>query len=86
MVDLTSDGYFSLMTDEGDIRDDLKLTEFCNPSTASEVIFISIFHVSYFSIERDYMYSKCLLMNNFFNTHAHYYLNGWEISIFFQFF
>jgi translation initiation factor 5A len=30
VVDITDDGFFSLMNEEGDMRDDLKITENCN--------------------------------------------------------
>jgi len=37
VVDITDDGYFSLMNDDGDMRDDLKLTEHCSHSTPAAV-------------------------------------------------
>jgi len=37
VVDITEDGYFSLMNEDGDIRDDLKLTEICSVSTPAAV-------------------------------------------------
>jgi len=36
-MDLTEDGFFSLINEDGDVREDLKLTEQCNPSTAEAV-------------------------------------------------
>ena len=37
VMDLSEDGFFSLMGEDGEVRDDLKLTENCNPSTAEAV-------------------------------------------------
>lgn len=37
LIDLSEDGYFSLMSDEGDMRQDLKITDNCNPSSAAAV-------------------------------------------------
>ena len=37
VMDLTEDGFFSLMNEDGDIREDLKLTENCNPNTPEAV-------------------------------------------------
>jgi len=36
-MDLSEDGFFSLVGEEGEVRDDLKLTDVCNPSTQEEV-------------------------------------------------
>ena len=37
VIDLSEDGFFSLMNEDGDMRDDLKLTENCTPSTADAI-------------------------------------------------
>lgn len=37
VMDLTEDGFFSLINEDGDVREDLKLTELCNPSTPEAV-------------------------------------------------
>ena len=37
MIDLSEDGFFSLMSEDGDMRDDLKLTENCTPNTPEAV-------------------------------------------------
>lgn len=37
VMDLSEDGFFSLMGEDGEVRDDLKLTENCNPCTAEAV-------------------------------------------------
>jgi translation initiation factor 5A len=37
VVDITEDGFFSLMSDDGDMRDDLKLTDLCSHSTPEAV-------------------------------------------------
>lgn len=37
VVDITEDGFFSMMSDDGDMRDDLKLTELCSHSTVDQV-------------------------------------------------
>jgi len=36
-VDITDDGFFSLMNEDGDMRDDLKLGENCTCSTPDTV-------------------------------------------------
>jgi len=36
-MDLTEDGFFSLINEDGDVREDLKLTEYCNPNTPEAV-------------------------------------------------
>ena len=37
VMDLSEDGFFSLMGEDGEVRDDLKLTDNCNPCTAEAV-------------------------------------------------
>jgi translation initiation factor 5A len=37
VVDITDDGFFSLMSEDGDMRDDLKLTENCTHTTPEQV-------------------------------------------------
>jgi len=37
VVDITDDGYFSLMSDDSEMRDDLKITENCSHSTAEQI-------------------------------------------------
>jgi len=37
LIDLSEDGYFSLMSDEGEMRQDLKITDNCSPSSADAV-------------------------------------------------
>jgi translation initiation factor 5A len=37
VLDLSEDGFFSLMTDDGNTRDDLKITENCTPNTAEAI-------------------------------------------------
>lgn len=37
VVDMTDDGFFSLMNDEGEMRDDLKITENCSHSTVASI-------------------------------------------------
>jgi translation initiation factor 5A len=37
VIDLSEDGFFSLMSEDGDMRDDLKLTENCAPNTPESV-------------------------------------------------
>ena len=37
VMDLSEDGFFSLMGEDGEVRDDLKLTENCNPNTPEAV-------------------------------------------------
>lgn len=37
VIDLSEDGFFSLMSEDGDMRDDLKLTENCTPNTPEAV-------------------------------------------------
>jgi len=37
VVDITDDGYFSLMSEDCDMRDDLKLTELCSHGTTESV-------------------------------------------------
>jgi len=37
VMDLSSDGFFSLMGEDGEVRDDLKLTDNCIPNTAEAV-------------------------------------------------
>jgi translation initiation factor 5A len=37
VIDITDDGFFSLMNEDGDMRDDLKLTENCSVSTPAQV-------------------------------------------------
>lgn len=37
VMDLSEDSFFSLMGEDGDVRDDLKLTENCNPNTPEAV-------------------------------------------------
>jgi len=36
-MDLSEDGFFSMMGEDGEVRDDLKLTENCNPNTPEAV-------------------------------------------------
>jgi len=36
-MDLTEDSFFSLINEDGDVREDLKLTEHCNPNTPDAV-------------------------------------------------
>lgn len=37
MIDLSEDGFFSLMSEDGDTRDDLKITENCSPNTPDAI-------------------------------------------------
>lgn len=37
VIDLSEDGFFTLMSEDGDTRDDLKLTESCSPSAPDAV-------------------------------------------------
>jgi len=37
LIDLSEDGYFSLMNDEGEMRQDLKITDNCSPNSADAV-------------------------------------------------
>jgi translation initiation factor 5A len=37
VIDLSEDGFFSLMGEDGDMRDDLKLTENCTPNTPDAI-------------------------------------------------
>lgn len=37
MIDLSEDFYFSLMSDDGEMRHDLKLTENCSPASADAI-------------------------------------------------
>lgn len=37
VMDLSEDGFFSMMGEDGEVRDDLKLTENCNPNTPEAV-------------------------------------------------
>jgi Eukaryotic elongation factor 5A hypusine, DNA-binding OB fold len=37
VIDLSEDNFFSMMTEDGNTRDDLKITENCTPSTAEAV-------------------------------------------------
>jgi len=37
VMDLSEDGFFSLMGEDGEVRDDLKLTEICTPNTTEAV-------------------------------------------------
>lgn len=37
VIDLSEDNFFSMMTDDGNTRDDLKITENCNPNTPEAI-------------------------------------------------
>jgi translation initiation factor 5A len=37
VIDLSEDGYFSLMAEDGEMRDDLRLGEFCEPKTPEAI-------------------------------------------------
>lgn len=37
VIDLSEDGFFTLMSEDGDTRDDLKLTESCSPNAPDAV-------------------------------------------------
>jgi len=37
VMDLSEDGFFSMMGEDGEVRDDLKLTENCTPNTPEAV-------------------------------------------------
>lgn len=37
VIDLSEDGYFSMMNDEGEMRQDLKVTDNCNPSSIDAI-------------------------------------------------
>ncbi|ESO03394.1 hypothetical protein HELRODRAFT_173689 [Helobdella robusta] len=37
VIDLSEDGFFSLMGEDGDMRDDLKITENCSPNTPEAI-------------------------------------------------
>ena len=37
VIDLSEDNFFSLMSEDGDTRDDLKLSDNCTPNTAEAI-------------------------------------------------
>ena len=37
VMDLSEDGFFSMMGEDGEVRDDLKLTDICNPNTPEAI-------------------------------------------------